>query len=517
MPGLRSDATLLAFEVRCSTSPSPTAVEDARQLFMDATRIMRSCGGVTEPIAGHGMLGYWDDRQDGVEHAARAACAISARGKGLQAANGPRIFPGPLELGIAVVSVDSSSSTGERAFHLASLARPGRALVASEAYEQVVELFDFQGVQPVVPRAERLEPVFELLGPKPERSGTHHSGPEKLPLVGRQELLGVLDECRIDVAAGKSLVVHLIGEPGHGKSKLIREWLLKCNGTQRLAAWTQLTCNGVPYGDYRMRSWSQLVAPLMQSTRKSPPQIPDVQTICKKLCSERRPVLIIADDLHWVDADSQGRIAQLISRVKLVLAIFAYRPSLNPKTLLELPVRQRRLRLAPLSDDEIRELTEMAAGKRGKQLSSHSVSVIAAKAHGSPLYVEEAVAHLANVGAESIDSLPGSLLELLIVRTEWAAQELVSIRRCGFICDEWQRRALLPKLELLEEQLGAWLDRFDVIEEESAPAVTRFLEGLRHVDRRIGDLDYCFGEPEAAPKPPGAGTLASRGLRSTGE
>lgn len=80
----------------------------------------------------------------------------------------------------------SSAETGALAFRLASLARANAVLVSEVTYRRAVDRFDFCGVGPVVPRSDPLPgPVFELLGPKPERSGTHFAGPERVPILGR--------------------------------------------------------------------------------------------------------------------------------------------------------------------------------------------------------------------------------------------------------------------------------------------------------------------------------------------
>src|SRR5581483_11264811 len=99
-------------------------------------------------------------------------------------------------LHIGVAAIGDEAQSAEQAYHLAiriaSLALPNTALFSHSAYEMIAERFDFQGVQPVLPMAESLGPVFRLLRRKQERSGTHHIGPEKIPLVGRQTLLDAL-------------------------------------------------------------------------------------------------------------------------------------------------------------------------------------------------------------------------------------------------------------------------------------------------------------------------------------
>lgn len=501
IPRSNLGATLVAVEVRCGSNfLNRRQLARGRELLKRALTIIGAHGGEAIAIAKRGVAGQWKDLQRGTEQAARALCALTSRTE--STGRSEPITPlsaEHLSLGVGVVLIDETPVDQlHRAFRLAALAHPDQLFFSSEAYERVVEQFDFQGLQPIVPKAERLEPVFALVGPKPERSGTHHVGPEKVPMVGRRELLAGLEHCRHQAADGKCVVVHLIAEPGQGKSKLIREWLAECDRLERLDGWTRLSCDGVPYGDYAFRSWRRLVAPLVRARNSSTgAEIASVESIANWLGAAKRPALLVIDDLHWIDTGSRDLIVRLISELRTALVILAYRPSFVPKASLEPPALHRRFQLAPLNRLEMSTLIEMLAEESGAKLSVASKEEIVAKSNGSPLYANEAVAHLIEAGSARARSLPASLIELLILRIQWTAHELLpelERRRRFYQFGGTSKQELLRELERLEERLSTWLDRFDAVEEESAKTVARFVEGLQRVDGELAILSLLLGK-----------------------
>jgi len=76
----------------------------------------------------------------------------------------------------------------------------------------------------------------------------------------RRDVLRLLDDCRRLVANGSVLALHVIGEPGAGKSKLLREWLAASEREGHLGGWLHLRTHGVPYGGYALHGWQELVA-----------------------------------------------------------------------------------------------------------------------------------------------------------------------------------------------------------------------------------------------------------------
>jgi hypothetical protein len=211
-------------------------------------------GGTARVVAEAGVTGSWND-----DDSAFAALRAAAAGVHASAAAAAR----RVRFGIGISSAAKGQDAQTLAFRLVALANPDSALVCGETYRRTRQRFDYRGVCPIVPRSDPLPgPVFELIGPKPERSGSRHTGPERAPLVGRCALLRSLDHCREQAQSGHGVVVHLIGEPGSGKSKLVREWLAASEREGRFAGWLQLETDGVPHGWYPLRAWERLAASL---------------------------------------------------------------------------------------------------------------------------------------------------------------------------------------------------------------------------------------------------------------
>jgi hypothetical protein len=305
-----------------------------------------------------------------------------------------------------------------------------------------------------------------------------------------------LDASRRQVAGGAAVVLHVIGEPGAGKSKLLREWLAGTEGNGAPAAWIRLQTHGVPYGGYPNRAWGHLAATLCgRAAGDAPPAAAGVlpaEEVLRRLRAAGRPALIVVDDLHWVDGPSQAALAALSAGLADLpaLLILAYRPSFAGAAPSHPPAIHRRVQVRGLEGQAMRQLIAALAAHRNLALTPALRDEIAAKARGNPLYAEEAIAH----GAAP---LPASLPELLIQRVRWALETtLPEIERrtqaTGLVLG-LEREAALRQLDVLEERVAAWLDRLDVIEEAAPPLIRRFLGGLQAIDGRLALLSLFLG------------------------
>jgi len=287
----------------------------------------------------------------------------------------------------------------------------------------------------------------------------------------------------------------LIGEPGSGKSRLLREWLSANDASGQLAGWFRLAAHGLPYGEYPFRLWSRLVSGL-QGKCVEAVDIPAVEEVCRRLAAAEHPVLLVVDDLQWIDPASRSFLADLLVARLPMLAILAYRPSFVSLAPAQPAGAHRRVRLRGLSRSSTRRLVEMLARKAGVESSSLDLTEIVRKARGNPLYVEEAIGHLAALRrfGKPARTLPESLPELLIMRVRWTAERLLP--QLEQRCNGWfarERDSVLRDLEQLEEQLAAWLDRLDVIEQAPDSIAQEFLRRLRSVDGQLAVLSLLAG------------------------
>jgi len=99
-----------------------------------------------------------------------------------------------------------------------------------------------------------------------------------------------------------------------------------------------------------------------------------------------RPLLVLFEDVHWVDPTTQEFLALLIERVREMraLVVLTFRPDFSPPWGDQPHIEQREVKnLAP---EHALELTKQVAGER---LPQTVIEQVVAKTDGVPLFVEE--------------------------------------------------------------------------------------------------------------------------------
>src|SRR5579871_223599 len=137
--------------------------------------------------------------------------------------------------------------------------------------------------------------------------------------------------------------------------------------------------------------------------------------------AEARPVLVIVEDVHWIDPSSRDLLAFLVrnARHDRIAVVVTYRPDdlqrghpLRPFIAeLERSGRAERIELEPLKRFE---LAEQLAAIAGHAPGGAVVDRIFARCEGNPFFAEELLAGTDAGGGE----LPGSLREALLLRVE---------------------------------------------------------------------------------------------------
>ncbi|HVB41118.1 MAG TPA: AAA family ATPase [Streptosporangiaceae bacterium] len=232
-------------------------------------------------------------------------------------------------------------------------------------------------------------------------------------LIGRDSEFALLVRLMMEVAGGRGNSVLIEGEPGIGKSTLVRAALAEAAGTGCEVFW------GV--GDELGQALPLL--PLLEALRvREPSGSPRRNTIVRLLRGEvsadrgtdvsaalteqllaliaeqcaARPAILVVDDLQWADQATinlWGRLARSVPQMSLLL-VGMLRPVPQREDLLAL-LRAvgdtTRLQLTGLTAAAVAELvTALAGGKPDDKLMRLAVG-----AAGNPLYLTELVAALA--------------------------------------------------------------------------------------------------------------------------
>jgi DNA-binding CsgD family transcriptional regulator len=231
------------------------------------------------------------------------------------------------------------------------------------------------------------------------------------PVVGREAERAAIEELLTRATRRRTLVLDIAGEPGIGKTRLLRETLdrARARGFTCCAGHGSELERELPHalladlfapvaaGGGRMEL-GPLAAQLAPVLGVAPPpgSAPERHRIGRavarlvELLAGQAPLMIAVDDLHWADAASVGVLAHVIDRVDgvpVVLA-FASRRGARPAALAAALRRREptgdvtRIELGPLSPGQADQLL-------GRELEAPVREALMRESGGNPFYLEQ--------------------------------------------------------------------------------------------------------------------------------
>jgi DNA-binding CsgD family transcriptional regulator len=218
-------------------------------------------------------------------------------------------------------------------------------------------------------------------------------------LLGRRRERGRLDALLSQARAGRSGALVLIGDPGIGKSALLTDALARAEGMTALwgrgveseielafSGLAQLLRPGV-LGLLEAIPGPQAAA-MAGALAVGPPVPGDPFTVYAATLSllaavaEQGPVLVVVDDLHWLDAASSAALLFVARRLRAegIALLFSARPG-----FVRFPAEVAELELAGLDRDSAAALL----GRSARQIDPRVAEHLLAETGGNPLALLE--------------------------------------------------------------------------------------------------------------------------------
>ena len=422
--------------------------EDLRELIgayhRAVTEVIAGLDGFVAKYMGDGVLvyfGYPRAHEDDAERAVRAGLAA------IEAVS--RLDAGPLKLqarvgiatGLAIVgdligegSAQEQSVVGETpnlAARLQAFASPAGLVIAASTRQQIGELFDLEDLGPQhLAGFGEPQRVWRVLGESGEVSRFEALRAGTTPLVGRDEEVDVLLRRWGRAKSGEGRVVLISGEPGIGKSRLtaaLSEEIRAepytrlryfCSPHHQDSAFYPFIVQleraaGFAREDTVEAKLGKLQALLTPGTRgdndfallsellslPSPAADLNISPQLKRekvfeallnqleVEAQRRPVLVVFEDAHWIDPTSRELLDLTVDRVRRlpVLLAITFRPEFQPPWSGRSHVTS--LALNRLDEGDGAALVKELAGNA--PLTASIVAEIVAHTDGVPLFVEE--------------------------------------------------------------------------------------------------------------------------------
>ena len=431
-----------------STKLDPEQLRDLMQAYQRTCgEVIARYDGHVAQYLGDGLMVYFGwprAHEDDAARAIRAGLEVMQAVSQLNASTPIRARVG-IHTGLVVVGEtgqgDASipkAAVGETpniAARLQSLAEPDNLVISERTRGLAGGLFEYAdlGIPALKGMSEPLR-TFRVVGSRAieSRFEATRSDAALTPLVGREEEIALVLRRWQEAEEGEGQVVLLGGEPGIGKSRLarvLRERLRSKTHTvlryqcspyhvnsalfpvieqfERAAGFTREDSpeqkldkmQGVLAGTETQVAGStpllasmlslpvERYAPLNLSPQKQKEKTLEALASQVEALAQDQPVLMIWEDVHWIDPTSQEFLDLLVPRLHQLptLLVVTYRPEYSPRWSEHAHVTA--LGLTHLGRRQAAELVAKVSG--GKALPAEVLDQIVAHTDGVPLFIEE--------------------------------------------------------------------------------------------------------------------------------
>ena len=338
--------------------------------------------------------------------------------------------------GIARINLEDKEATEDPWAALNDVGQTNSILISATAAPFLERRFELARQ----PCRDGVGQLYRLIGP--ERTGFGLTGRTLVPFVGRQRELTIVWDQLAQAERARGQILAVVGEPGVGKSRFVYE----VTRADCVRGWRVLCCRAFSYGvttpslpvvellksyfsiedrdeagSIRQKAISRLLtldrqfeallSPLLsmldvpvedtQWERLDPVQR-RLRTMeaCKRMIlreSQVQPLLLVFEDLHWLDHETQAFLDSLIDSLPTasVLLLVSYRPEYQHHWGAKTYYTQ--LRLDPLSGESAKAMLHTLLGDDPSLLAVQRLLI--ERTEGNPLFLEESARTLVETGA----------------------------------------------------------------------------------------------------------------------
>jgi class 3 adenylate cyclase/tetratricopeptide (TPR) repeat protein len=526
--GERKQVTVLFADLRGSLEIlADRDPEDARRLLDPVLERMMEAvhryEGTVNQVMGDGIMALFGAPLAHEDHAVRACYAalrmqesIGSLAEELRQRHGlsVQIRVGLNSGEVVVRSVGSDlrmdytavGQTTHLAGRMEQLAPPGQIFLTEHTLRLVEGYIAVKSLGPV-PVKGLAAPVaiYELKGPGPIRSRLQLAAARGLSrFVGRDAELGELSAAMEQARGGHGQVVALVGEPGVGKSRLVREFtavhlpaewrVLETFATSFDTSAAYLPMISLLRGYFDLHEWDdartireKVTAALLGLDQSLLGALPALLTLLdlpvedlawqgldprqrrqrtldaiRRLLireSQRRPLCLVIEDLHWIDPEAQAVLDALVDSLPAarILLLVTYRPEYKQGWSRKSYYAQ--IAVHPLPHGMAEELLRGLLGD-GADVAKLRAQLIE-RTEGNPFFLEESVRHLVETGAlygergayrvgRGADTVevPATVQALLAARIDRLPPEDKRVLQCAAVIG---KDVPLPLLEAIAE------------------------------------------------------------------
>ncbi|HEV2088740.1 MAG TPA: adenylate/guanylate cyclase domain-containing protein, partial [Cryptosporangiaceae bacterium] len=432
----------------------PEDLRSVQQTYFDlASRVIRRRHGVVEKYIGDAVMAVFGapvSQEDDAVRAVRAGLELQAAlDRQVEGRDGPMRLRVGIATGEVVVDLDAVRDRGQAlvagdvvniAARLQQHAPPGGVLVSAATWRMTLDHVEYTETEPITVKGKTASLAVWQAERMVQRRWDDH--PDRGPFVGREpELERLTEALRITIDRAEPRLVCLVGAPGIGKSRLVREFNRHADHTLAVAArWMggrclpgeggvfaaladviaahadlhesdpadvarrklQASLHGLFTGAEQARMVEAL-APLVgvDAARVGAEESGSAWRLFFQRLADQRPLVLVIEDLHCAEPPLLEFLDALVSpgpRCPL-LVVGTLRPEFEDGRSPwpgEGPDRTV-IPLAPLGEHHTGTLFRSLAGDQ--TIPEPVLRKLAGLAGGTPLYAHEYVRMLADTGA----------------------------------------------------------------------------------------------------------------------